>query len=536
MKSSYDIHSNFTNRAGRIVFYVPNNGILRLGELVPNVTPASYIINPNNYTQKKFLSRVLIHNSRSKGDINQVIQFVQSLGLSPVVYSQNDLGLNNVYSYKENKQYSGSNCVFIISSNSQYETDELYDIIRDTEERFTEVDSEDRSFEVVEYNPASKPLKYKIYDAVFYAEKWSLLTPGEKVLRCCSTILSLAIPIFPPILLLCYLGELELREKAYSANLFTWQYRRYKEPRNIYDILSSFPEEKKREILLKIKKDARKRGFLDLDEDNVYQATNLGKEVSTKNNLLLIESSSQLTKQQFILRITTFLLLTFVCLAKMLALTCHFLKADRVALYCSMLSYCVILIEGLYLVSLKSTVAKVCAAVCMIIASSFLLFNIFALSSGANFGYELIISSVLAIVSGAMLTVALVCNRCYKRDRDLVSKLGGISITSYISMKDHIQDLCKIEDIKLQGCEFESSYGRDITIFNAYKAGVFGDLQYVEDPDIQDDISDDNASSIDSDTISILTLNDYQPDYLLPDTNMEDLEVSRENPSCDLRH
>ena len=523
MQSSYNVHRRFANRIERTIFYIPNSGILRLGKLVPNITPASCIIKPDeNAIQERFLNRVLIHNFRSKKDIKQIVEFLRSLGLSAVIHSQDDLGPYDVYSYKENRKYNNSDYVFIVSSRNPHKPDDLRDIILGAERKFTNVSgTEGKDFKIIEYDTKSKPLKDKIYDSIFYFEKWSLLTPGEKILRCCFSVLSLTIPIIPIIIMLYSFGNLQVREKAYKANLLPWQYRKYKKPRSIYDILDSLPEQKKENVLLKLKKEAQKRGFLEL-VDGEYKATDLEGKVSLKNNLLLIESKSSLNRKQWTLRVITFLLLTLVCITKILTLICHFLKADKAALYCSIISYSVIFAVGLSLISLKTTPAKICAGICIVLSLTFLLLNVASLLLGTDFSYELMLSGVLAAVTGVMLTVALVCHRFYKRDRELVSKLGGISITSYISMKDYVQDLCKIGIIELEGCEFESSYGTNIAVFNAYKAGVFGDLQSIQEEAVDQGDREDSVNC----ASSTPTLEDGVDRIEPPSADIEDLRVT----------
>ncbi|MGN7618816.1 MAG: hypothetical protein ACTJLM_02395 [Ehrlichia sp.] len=257
-----DIYENFTFRTRRVVFYIPNCGVFRLGKLIKNVTPAFHIVrHEDGGIQNRFLKKVLIHDSRGKSGIKEIIKFVRSLGLSPVIYSPYDLGPNNVYAYKKDQKYNSSGCVFIISSDGQYETADLYNIILDSEKNFIGIlNSEDSTFEIVEYDPSSKPLMQSVYDAIFYCERWSLLTLGEKILRCCFSVLSLAIPIVPPIILMCYLGDLQLREEAYDANLLPWQYRQYKKSHSIYGILNGFPAKKREYILLKLKQEAQKKG------------------------------------------------------------------------------------------------------------------------------------------------------------------------------------------------------------------------------------------------------------------------------------
>ncbi|MGN7618815.1 MAG: hypothetical protein ACTJLM_02390 [Ehrlichia sp.] len=246
---------------------------------------------------------------------------------------------------------------------------------------------------------------------------------------------------------------------------------------------------------------------------------------------MLIESSSRLEKRQLMLRVTTFSLLIFVCLAKMSALACHFLKASKAALYCSMLSYFIILLEGLYLISLKSAAARVCAAVCVVLAGTLLLYNsAILLTQSTDFSFELIISSVLVVITGVMLTIALLCNRYYKRDRELVSKLGGISITSYTSMKDYVKELCKVEYIKLGDYEFQCSDEVRIAVFNSYKAGVFGDLR-----DVLGDIEGDSALDNVSDTSIVTESGSYDVTRCaLPSASMTDLEVAKEETSPEI--
>ncbi|KJV63458.1 hypothetical protein [Ehrlichia muris] len=487
---NYDVYNKLVRDLKHVVFYVPGLGVLRSGELVRDVVPAASIIDfEGNSVRAQFLSRIFVHHSRDENDVKKVSNFINALGFVPVVYADYELSVhNNLCVYDKNKIY-GNNSVLIISSSDIRQPCDIRSIILESQKSFrSSFDNgcEDK-IRVVTYDPNNKPLKQKIYDAVLYAERWSLLTTQEKVMRCIFSIFSLSIPFIPPLMLLSYLGNLDIRERAYSMNLLPWQYRIYANvSQSVYDVMINDTDETRQKMMQSnIMKEAQRRGFILECEEGGEELTDLGKKVSEKHNLLLIANNKELSKKQLLLRITTFSVLAFVCFTKTVALICYLASASRIALYFSMLSYFVIFVQGLYLISLKTTTSKVCAAICMVFAGFMLMVSAFLLYQGnVEFQYQPIISGVMIVITGVMLGIALVCNRYYKQDRDLVSKLGGISTTAYLSMKKQICEIDQIKSVELEGgYNYQIIDGFKLALFNAYKAGLFGKLQQNEHQD-----------------------------------------------------
>lgn len=487
---SYDVYNKLVRDLKHVVFYIPGLGILRVGELVRNVVPATYIIDfEGDSVRTQFLSRIFVHHSRDENDIKKVSNFIGSLGFVPVVYADYELSIrDNLCIYDENKIYA-NNSVLIISSSDIRQPCDIRSIILESQKSFrSSFDNEcEDEIRTVTYDLNSKPLKQKIYDALLYAERWSLLTTQEKVMRCIFSVFSLSIPLIPPIILLSYLGNLDIRERAYSMNLLPWQYRVYANAsQSVYDVMINSTDEKRQKMMwLNIMKEAQRRGFIVECEEGGEQLTDLGKKVSEKHNLLLIASNKELSKKQLLLRIITFSVLAFVCFCKTIALTCYLMNASKIALYLSMLSYFVIFVQGLYLISFKTTISKVCAITCLIFAGFMLMVNAFLLYQGnVEFQYEPMISGVMIVITGVILGIALVCNRYYKRDRDLVSKLGGISTTAYLSMKRQICDIDQVKSVELEeGYDYQIVDDFKLALFNAYKAGLFNRIQQNEPQD-----------------------------------------------------
>ena len=487
---SYDVYNSLVHDLKRVVFYIPGLGVLRLGELIRNVIPAACIADfEGDSVRIQFLSRIFVHHSRDENDIRKVASFIGSLGLIPVVHADYELPIcSNFYIYDSKKVY-GDNGALIISSSDIHQPCDVRSVILESQKGFcsdfgNECESKIR---IVTHDPNNKPLKQKIYDAVLYAERWSLLTTQEKVIRCIFTVFSLSVPFIIPIILLSYLGNLDIRKRAYSMNLLPWQYRVYANAsQSVYNVMINGTDGKRQKMMWSnIMKEAQRRGFILECEEEDGQLTDLGKKVSEKHNLLLIASNKELSRKQLLLRIVTFSVLAFVCFCKTIALTCYLMNAGRIALYFSMLSYFVIFVQGLYLISFKTTISKVCAATCMIFAGFMLMVNAFLLYQGnAEFQYEPIISGVMIVITGVILGVALVCNRYYKQDRDLASKLGGISTTAYLSMKRQICEIDQIKSVELEeGYDYQIIDDFKLALFNAYKAGLFGKLQQNEPKD-----------------------------------------------------
>ena len=169
-------------------------------------------------------------------------------------------------------------------------------------------------------------------------------------------------------------------------------------------------------------------------------------------------------------------MLASVCLSKLVALLCYLFKADKVALYCSVTSYVLMFLEGLYLLSYKNKISRVCAAFLIGIAGILIATNILMLYYDAKFGAELILSSVIAGIVGIMMAVSLICHYVYRHDRKIVSKLDGISTTAYLSIKDQVEIFGDIEYVKLGKYDFTVTGNFSMPCYNAYKAGVFGEV------------------------------------------------------------
>ncbi|AUO55120.1 hypothetical protein [Ehrlichia canis] len=481
--NDYDTYSKFIRDIRSTVFYIRNRGVLHLGDLVSNVTPATYIIDSaKEGIREQFLSRVFVHHSNNKNDIKKVIDFIISLGFIPVVNADYKVTEHEgVCIYDKNRKY-GDKHVLIVSSVVRHTTRDVRNIILESRKNFRSSfdDGAKDSIRTVLYDPDSKPLKQRIYDAISYSEKWSLLTTQEKVIRCIFTVLSLSIPLIPPLLLLSYIGNIDIREAAYSMNLLPWQYRVYmKTSDSLYDVIVNNSDEERRKMITdNIMETAMAKGFVVKGEGDEIQPTDLGKHVSGKHNLLLVAHNKELSKKQLLLRITTFSVLAFVCFSQIIALTCHLVRAEKIALYCSILSYFVIFVEGLYLLSLKTTMSKVCATFCLVFAGFMLMVHAFLLYNDITFGYGPIMSGLMVIITGAVLSVALACNQYYKQDRDLALKLGGISTTAYLSMKRDIDGIDEVKTVKLEGgCGYQIIDDLSLALFNAYNAGVFGTVQ-----------------------------------------------------------
>ena len=499
--NDYDTYSKFINDIRNIVFYVKGKGVLRLGDLVSNVTPATYIIDSaKEGIREQFLSRVFVHHSSNKNDIKKVIDFVILLGFIPVVHANYKVTeCEGVCIYDRNRKY-GDKHVLIVSSVVRHTTHNVRDIILTSRRNFRSGfdDGAKDGIRTVLYDPDSKPLKQRIYDAISYSEKWSLLTTQEKVIRCIFTVLSLSIPLIPPLLLLSYIGNIGEREAAYSMNLLPWQYRVYmKTSHSLYDVIVNNSDEERCKMMTdSIMETAMEKGFAVKGEGDEIQPTDLGKHVSGKHNLLLIAHNKELSKKQLLLRITTFSVLAFVCFSQIIALTCHLVKAEKIALYCSILSYFVIFVEGLYLLSLKTTIAKVCAAFCLVFAGFMLMVHAFLLYKDMTFSYGTIMSGLMVIITGVVLSVALACNQYYKQDRDLALKLGGISTTAYLSMKRDINEIDEVKTVKLEGgCNYQIIDDLKLALFNAYNAGVFGTVQDRTVGNRQDEIYSNTQNS-----------------------------------------
>ncbi|CEI84710.1 Uncharacterized protein ehr_00076 [Ehrlichia minasensis] len=517
--NDYDTYSKFIHDIRNTVFYIQGKGVLHLGNLVSNVTPATCIIDSaKEGIREQFLSRVFVHRSSNKNDIKKVAEFVNSLGFIPVVSADYRIaGSDGVCIYDVSRRY-GDKHVLIVSSVGRYTTRNLRDVILNSQKNFCSSfdDGAKDSIKTVLYDPKSKPLKQKIYDAISYSEKWSLLTTQEKVIRCIFTVLSLSIPLIPPLLLLSYIGNIDIREAAYSVNLLPWQYRVYmKTSHSLYDVIVNNSDEDRRKMMTDgIMETAMAKGFVVRGEDGDIQPTDLGKHVSGKHNLLLVAHNKELSKKQLLLRITTFSVLAFVCFSQIIALTCHLVKAEKVALYCSILSYFVIFVEGFYLLSLKTTLSKVCAAFCLVFAGFMLMVHAFLLYKDITFSYGPVMSGLMVIITGVVLSIALACNRYYKQDRDLALKLGGISTTAYLSMKRDIDVIDEIKTVKLEGgCDYQIIDDLSLALFNAYNAGVFGALHQGQ-----------SVGNRQGEMHSDMQCNDG-----LPNASIDDLHIDRSN-------
>ncbi|AHX06159.1 putative membrane protein [Ehrlichia chaffeensis str. Liberty] len=501
MQNSQDYHAydKLFKELKRVVFHIPGVGIVRVGQLVRNVTPASVMVGPQgDDIDGNFLSRVFVHRSKKEGDVQELADFVRGLGFVPVVCADYPiLDSEDTPVYSLTKQYS-HRTVLIVSSRDEYTSRDICSIVKRNKKNFADSSAggkPPREIHIATYDPNSKPLKQKLYDAVLYAERWSLLTTQEKVIRCVASVLSLALPLLPPLLLLSYIGNLELREQAYNMNLLPWQCRLYANAsEGVYDVMVNGTDKaREKAVQSYIIEEAKKRGFVKEHEGEGDQPTDLGKAVSEKHNLLLVASSEELTKRQLWTRITTFLVLAFVCLAHMVALACHLLKCDKAALYCSMLSYLVIFAEGIYLLSLKTTTSKICAAVCMMFAVFMLTISAFFLYTGCIMdGYVPIVSSVMVMMTAVVLCVTLLCNQYYKQDRELVAKLGGLSTTACVSMKKQISALDDVKHVNVEGNSYQFLDKFKFALFNAYKAGLFGVLPQHEP---QNDCRQENEGS-----------------------------------------
>ncbi|QGR03834.1 hypothetical protein EDL79_04760 [Ehrlichia ruminantium] len=482
----YDFYREWIGVLKSTIFYNPSIGTFYAGNVFRNLIPSTFLIqNKDDAINESFLRRTFVHTSKNKRDIHKIINFLCSLGLLPIVHTDYDSDVGR-YGYKEDKIYSDPRNVFVVSTcrdiRQHVVKSNMYDILLENQECFISKSKEymgsDKPVRIVEYDTNNKPLRHKIYDAVLYAENWSLLTTQEKILRCCFTILFTPTVVVPAILLLSYLGNRVLREEAHRLNLLSWHYREYNVGvRTAYeDILNDdIPSIKREKILSHIKREAEKQNFMENDKAGQLQLTELGKNVSIKDNLLLIAGKNELTKKQLLLRCATFLVLTSILLLKLIALSCHFFKIDKIALYCSIASYAVMLMGGLYLLSYKNRISRVCAAFLIGFACIFAAANVLMLYYNPQFGHELILSGIIAGITGIMIAVALICHYKYRDDRNVTSKLEGLSTTAYLAIKDQVEVLDGVEYIKLGKHDFTVTEDFSLPLYNAYQANVFGD-------------------------------------------------------------
>ncbi|GAT76713.1 putative integral membrane protein [Ehrlichia ruminantium] len=510
--AKYKFYKEWLDNLRYTIFYNPSIGMFCSGKVIRNLTPAAFVIqNKDDAVDESFLQRVLIHTSTNKDDIRKTVSFIRSLGFLPVVHSSYDIGISEC-TYREGKVYSNPKTVFIISTcdgaKEHSPESDIYDIILKSQRDFVDgleiQASTDRVFRVEKYDVSSKPLRHEIYDSVLYAERWSLLTIREKILRCCFTVVFAPTIVIPIVLLLSYVGNKSVQEEASSMNLLSWQYREYNQGiRTVSEDLlnDDIPSTKRERILSHIKQEAEKQSFMVNDGKGNLQLTELGKKVSTKHNLFLMAGNNELTKRQLLLRCTTFLILGSVYLLKLVALSCHFFKFDRIALYCSVVSYFIMFLGGLYLLSYKNKISRVCAAFIIGFAGIFMATNVLMLCYDAKFGHEFVLSSVIAGITGTMIAITLICHFLRRKDRKIVSKLDGLSTTAYLSIKDHLKMFDDIEYIKIDKYEFMFVESVNMPIYNACKAGVFGqqELDNLQEEKSTEDT--DTVPRVDDDTL-----------------------------------
>ena len=231
----YGFYKKWISSLKSTVFYNSNLGLFYAGNVIQNLIPATVIVqNKDNAIHSSFLHKVLIHTSTNKQDIHKVVEFIRSLGFVPIVRPNYDVSISGCV-YQEDSVYSDPNSIFIVSMCSDVKQRisecNTYDILLESQKNFVSTSeigtSSGRIFRVVEYDTNIKPLKHKLYDSMLYAEKWSLLTTREKILRCCFTIFFAPTVIVPIILLLSYIGHRTIQKESYNVNLLSWQYREY---------------------------------------------------------------------------------------------------------------------------------------------------------------------------------------------------------------------------------------------------------------------------------------------------------------------
>ncbi|QXK91608.1 hypothetical protein HL033_02360 [Neoehrlichia mikurensis] len=336
---------------------------------------------------------------------------------------------------------------------------------------------------VVDYYHSSKPLKHRLYDACFYAEKWSLLTLQEKIFRTVFTGIVFLIPPLAFIMLFIYYGSVKDIIESNYLNLRPWQFRECltKIPQSSYDILFSSNSEMQDLLRKKVICYGSAINYFykpSLAEGATLKkdcTTLIGKAVSTRDVLLFIAKDNELTKSQLLLRYYLFFGIAIIGCSRIvqLVLNCC-LKQENISLYGSLVSYAMLLLGFASLFFIKNKKAKTVSAIGASIVS---IISIIALMHVTNnitipLVYEKWISvlflSVAALVAGTLLGIS----NYYKKDKMVASKLN-ISTTAYLAIKSSLDYSVK----QGMGQYDESLYDiKDPLLKEAYKSGIFGDV------------------------------------------------------------